>query len=112
MGKPTYRPRNKRRIRKHGFRASPFPRGRQTLDFLEHNLIQIEVIGKCGQVAPLLPDDLRGGVLHDPWAVRPRLLIRSDKVLERLTDGPNTRVTFARSAEELHNFGRENWRIQ
>src|SRR5687768_7635456 len=97
---------------KDSFRASSLSRRRQILDFLEHDLIQIEVICQSRKVASLLPDDLCCGVLDDSRAVESWLFFRSDKVLQRLADRSDARVALAGRAEELNDFGCQNGRIQ
>src|SRR5258706_5570072 len=88
------------------------PRSTEPLDFVDCHGIQKEMIHQGSYIARLLPDNLRGGVLEDARPMLAWLELRADEIFDSLADPPHARISFACRAEQLHDFGRQRWRIE
>src|SRR2546429_7721074 len=83
----------------HSLGTSSLLGWREAFDFLEHNLIQIEMIRQRRQIASLLADDLGCRVFDNARTMEAWLFLGSNKVLKRLADPPYTRVPLPGRAE-------------
>src|SRR5260370_30741422 len=83
----------------HSLRASSLLGWREAFDFLEHNLIQIEMVRQRRQIASLLADDLGCRVFDNARTMEAWLFLGSNKVLKRLSDLPDNRVSHSARAD-------------